>query len=56
MEHPTPDQSHGRGLRIVDHPATDWGVQAAGAGKEVWANIAMSPNLTVGNHCDLTER
>jgi anti-sigma regulatory factor (Ser/Thr protein kinase) len=56
MDDPTPEQSHGRGLRIVDHLAADWGVRGAGAGKEVWANIAIPTNLTAGIHCDLAER
>jgi len=37
-----PEDPHGRGLRIVDELATDWGVVPAdGSGKAVWARIAL---------------
>ena len=38
----SPVEPHGRGLRIVDELASDWGVIAAGgAGKVVWARIDL---------------
>lgn len=33
------DEPDGRGLRIVDALADDWGVERAGTGKRVWAHI-----------------
>jgi signal transduction histidine kinase len=53
MQRPTPDQGHGRGLQIIDQLATDWGVEASGPGKEVWADIAIDPHLTDGIDCDI---
>ncbi len=37
-----PEEPHGRGLRIVDKLAADWGVvPVAGSGKVVWARIDL---------------
>lgn len=36
-----PDDAHGRGLAIVAALAADWGVRRRGAGKEVWATVAI---------------
>lgn len=33
------DEPDGRGLRIVDAIADDWGVERAGSGKRVWAHV-----------------
>jgi len=33
----------GRGLLLVDKMATDWGVDAVGAGKSVWFELAAGP-------------
>jgi anti-sigma regulatory factor (Ser/Thr protein kinase) len=52
MQRPAPDQRHGRGLQIVDHIAAGWGVRATiGSGKEVWADVAIAPDLTDGIDC-----
>jgi anti-sigma regulatory factor (Ser/Thr protein kinase) len=41
MQAPHADQPSGRGLRIVDALADDWGVRySAGSGKTVWFTIA----------------
>ena len=37
---------HGRGLQIVAALSTGWGVSPDGAGKEVWADIDVSPPFT----------
>jgi two-component sensor histidine kinase len=39
MQAPGPDQPSGRGLRIVDALADEWGVRHAGGGKTVWFRI-----------------
>ena len=42
MGRDAPAEPHGRGLRIVDQLASDWGVQANdGGGKTVWARIDL---------------
>lgn len=51
LQNPAPDQRRGRGLRIVETIADDWGVATTASGKEVWANIAISPKLTSGLEC-----
>jgi hypothetical protein len=43
-----PSDSHGRGLSIITQLSRSWGVLPNGAGKEVWAELAMtSPPITV---------
>ena len=44
MRSPTPDEPSGRGLRIVDLLAGDWGVnQRPGEGKTVWFTLQTPP-------------
>ena len=37
-----PTDQNGRGLLIVEHLATDWGLRAAAPGKTVWAAFAIA--------------
>jgi two-component sensor histidine kinase len=55
MQRPSPDQSHGRGLQIVDHVAAAWGVHATtiGSVKEVWADVTIAPHLTDRIDCHI---
>ncbi|MQY15464.1 hypothetical protein SRB5_56460 [Streptomyces sp. RB5] len=41
MRTPADDDSDGRGLLLVDALASNWGVRARGAGKTVWAELAV---------------
>jgi anti-sigma regulatory factor (Ser/Thr protein kinase) len=38
----TPLASHGRGLRIVESLAVQWGVDAESSGKTVWADLSLA--------------
>jgi anti-sigma regulatory factor (Ser/Thr protein kinase) len=38
----------GRGLRIVDVLAQEWGVKPLGQGKTVWASVALPPAKRTG--------
>ncbi len=44
LRSPRPDEPHGRGLRIVDKLADEWGTGAApfGIGQVVWFRVALS--------------
>jgi serine phosphatase RsbU (regulator of sigma subunit)/CHASE1-domain containing sensor protein/anti-sigma regulatory factor (Ser/Thr protein kinase) len=45
---PSPDTVGGRGLRIIEAVASDWGITEDGGGKWVWAELATSePPLRV---------
>ena len=46
----TPDAERGRGLRVVDSLAQDWGALSNDRGKVVWVEIAVpaSESVTVG--------
>ena len=41
----TSDQSHGRGLYLVDALSSRWGVDAEDGGKTVWADVSLSGQL-----------
>jgi anti-sigma regulatory factor (Ser/Thr protein kinase) len=40
---PTHSSPTGRGLNLLDHLASDWGVEITGSGKTVWFEIAGGP-------------
>ncbi len=42
---PQPTTEHGRGLWIVEQIAKSWGTTTRPDGKEVWAEIALAPDL-----------
>lgn len=48
---PAPDQSHGRGLRVVDALSSRWGVDVSEGDKTVWADISISPDLEPTFNC-----
>jgi anti-sigma regulatory factor (Ser/Thr protein kinase) len=50
-QHPGPDNSHGRGLLIVDALAARWGVHREHGGKTVWADIVLPGNLGPSFQC-----
>jgi Histidine kinase-like ATPase domain len=55
VQHPDHHDPHGRGLRIVDQIARSWGVlPAEGGGKEVWAVLSVSTDLTQGMECTVS--
>jgi hypothetical protein len=39
LRHPTPNDTRGRGLLLVNAIAHRWGIASAGSGKEVWVEI-----------------
>jgi anti-sigma regulatory factor (Ser/Thr protein kinase) len=39
---PTPSDTSGRGLRIVENFADNWGVRSSPPGKSVWFTLALS--------------
>jgi anti-sigma regulatory factor (Ser/Thr protein kinase) len=39
VQAPGADSEHGRGLRIVDALATDWGTQASASGRATWCRL-----------------
>ena len=41
---PSPDATGGRGMWLVDHTATAWGVDHVEAGKSVWFELAPPPS------------
>jgi anti-sigma regulatory factor (Ser/Thr protein kinase) len=43
-----PAATAGRGLHIVDSIASVWGVEAAGAGTQVWASLPARPAAATG--------
>ena len=45
----------GRGLRLVESLAADWGVDRAGIGKCVWAELAMTPSASSPADMDIDE-
>lgn len=45
------DNMHGRGLRIIDKLATNWGVQLGRPGKTVWAELPMRPPAMASFSC-----
>jgi hypothetical protein len=46
------DNMRGRGLRIIDKLATNWGVRLARPGKTVWADLPMRPPAAAVFRCD----
>jgi hypothetical protein len=42
VQAPGADQEHGRGLRIVDALAADWGTEFSPAGRATWCYLAPS--------------
>jgi anti-sigma regulatory factor (Ser/Thr protein kinase) len=42
LRHPDITEASGRGLLIVSALSRDWGVEASGGGKSVWAELALS--------------
>lgn len=36
VEHPKPDEDHGRGMLLIDMLAAKWGTDVTPTGKEVW--------------------
>ena len=36
VEHPKPDEDHGRGMLLIDMLADEWGTELTAKGKEVW--------------------
>jgi hypothetical protein len=49
---PEPDSTSGRGLRIVDHLADDWGITATTRGKTVWFEIRLMGDPSPGPHAE----
>ena len=47
------DRQGGRGLPIVDSLSRAWGVQHQSHGKQVWADMAVPPGLTLAVECRL---
>ncbi len=43
-QHPTTSSEHGRGLRIVETIAQEWGAVPLPTGKQVWVVIALDAN------------
>ena len=43
----TPSSSRGRGMHIVDHVASRWGVQSRRSGKCVWFEVLRVQPATV---------
>jgi signal transduction histidine kinase len=43
IQNPSTDTEGGRGLRIVQQLAHEWGVSPSKGGKEVWATFALTP-------------
>jgi anti-sigma regulatory factor (Ser/Thr protein kinase) len=41
----------GRGLRLVDRVASEWGVAYIGAGKQVWCRLPVGPDWAYGSSC-----
>lgn len=41
LRSPTPSEPSGRGLRIVEALADEWGIDAQGGGKAVWFQVAL---------------
>ena len=52
QQHPRVDATHGRGLAIVGALSRDWGVRPLDTGKEVWADLALTPP----DHSDVSSR
>jgi anti-sigma regulatory factor (Ser/Thr protein kinase) len=50
-QHLTPDQSHGRGLHVVDALSSQWGVAAKENGKTVWADVPLNGDLGPAFEC-----
>jgi signal transduction histidine kinase len=50
QQHPAPTSEHGRGLRIVDQLAKRWGTAELAEGKQVWAEIALTPDTRPLHH------
>jgi anti-sigma regulatory factor (Ser/Thr protein kinase) len=55
LRFPTPQDAHGRGLRIVERLTSSWGVEPietnGAPSKQVWAVLKLSPDLTPGLRC-----
>ena len=54
LQYPTPDQSSGRGLAIIQALATSWGVEdvpTGRSGKRVWAEMRIAALLTENLPC-----
>jgi anti-sigma regulatory factor (Ser/Thr protein kinase) len=41
IQHPSPDEAHGRGLQIVNALSRDWGIQPARRGKTIWFTLPV---------------
>lgn len=41
VQHPAPDEPHGRGLYIVAELADDWGTEVGADGKTVWFELQL---------------
>jgi hypothetical protein len=58
MQAATSDQSHGRGLAIIASLSITWGIDphpSNHTGKQVWAELDVSPTLTDGLNCSLNK-
>jgi anti-sigma regulatory factor (Ser/Thr protein kinase) len=51
IQHPSPNEGHGRGLQIVDRLSVAWGVSPVPAGKRVWADVFVPAELTADLRC-----
>jgi anti-sigma regulatory factor (Ser/Thr protein kinase) len=52
LQHPAPSDEHGRGLQLVADLSASWGVSYPQmGGKQVWADLAVPVELTLGLVC-----
>lgn len=51
VQHPRPNERHGRGLQIVERVSRDWGVVTTATGKRVWVDLSVPGELTTGLAC-----
>jgi anti-sigma regulatory factor (Ser/Thr protein kinase) len=53
VRHPSQQQPQGRGLQIVERLSGAWGVTRTDRGKQVWADLALTAELTSHLLCEL---
>lgn len=51
-QQPTPEMAHGRGLMFVNAFSERWGVERAGDGKTVWAELTLQDDPKPTFQCD----
>jgi anti-sigma regulatory factor (Ser/Thr protein kinase) len=56
LQHPSAEEEHGRGLHVVAHLASSWGVTHLGDEKQVWAVLAVPAPLTEMIDCAVPTR